>query len=383
MTRTGIARAANVLFACFLFYTGVAVAGPAGDGFEKADKPLAVNEAGIAASDAVLVSVRGLNFGEIGYGVELKHIRAALYYLAGKDLGVIQQEGLERYLEFLKQTDPYVVEKPLYFPPDYLTEFLKARLPETGRKYELVPFDWSRDWDQSFSQARMLSGWMEQVYAVAAKHNKPVYVLAHSWGSVLMHCVLNRLAARHSPVRVEKFITMGSPLAPGPFWMRAAVDIGLIKELFPLKARKPGNVGRWINLWALRDRVSSDIAAADLNIRVDATADPARAALRKIIDSRLRGQFAGKEAGGKFEEYDAEGMAGISKEEFAARMLAGEQADREKLGDYTQARRELQKLNSTSVWHGAYFSGVQINLKTLDSVYVNDVVREYMLPLLK
>lgn len=318
-----------------------------------ADIPrLTINTSEIAKCDVVLISVRGMNFGEIGYILELKHLQAALGYLTGHPIDAVHADGEKKYLEFLKQNDPYMVEKPLYFPATYLTEFLKARLPETGVKYALIPFDWNRDWDESYSQTKKIVEWTEQVYTEAAKQNKPVYLLAHSWGSIVSHAALQLLVKKKSPVKIKKFITMGSPLVPSSKLMKAAIYIGLIKSHMPLYVKKPANVNYWSNLWAKKDCISNAISAADENARIDESADTFRQQLTELLR-----RFGPTESDVVIPE----------KRETSPKEI----------------RADLNRLNSTSVWHGAYFSGVRVNVEALNTIYNNDAVRTFTLPQLE
>ncbi|MDD4004331.1 MAG: hypothetical protein PHW69_03910 [Elusimicrobiaceae bacterium] len=340
-----------------------------------------LNEAEIAGSDAVLLSVRGLSFIRFGYGIELRHIKGAVDYLSGHKNDISNMKGFEQFMSVLRQADPYSYAEPLYIPDSYLGDFLKVRMPETGRKFAIVPLDWNRDADDSRRQCELIEQWTEKAYDMAARYHKPVYIVAHSWGSVLMHSALNRLAEKNSPVRIEKWVTMGSPLRPSFFWMKVGTEIGLVKSGLELKVHKPANVKYWVNLWALRDRISNAIPAADANIRVDEDADRYRSALRKIIDSRRRAKHAAAKPGrAASARYDGETMLGISSEEFNARMDGEAENDKDMPSGYRQARSDLKLLNSTVVWHGSYFSGVVVNFKSMNKSYRNDVVRKYFLP---
>jgi len=363
-----------------LFCPGV-FAGSMGPGvLVVSSEVLKLDETEIANSDVVLLCARGLSFSRFGYGIELRHIKGVIKHLSGKDTYVSNKKGLEQYLQVLRQADPYAYDQPLYIPDSYLGDFLKARIAETGKKYAVVPLDWSRDADDSVRQSQLIDDWIEQAYAMAAKYNKPVYIVAHSWGSVLTYSVLNRMVARKSPVQIQKFVTMGSPLRPSAFWMKAAVDVGLASMGLDLKVRKPENVKSWVNLWALRDRISNAIPAADLNIRVDEDADAYRSKLRKIIDAHFYAKH-GRKSKELLNGYDGEKMLGISNDEFKVLMDGNADLDENMPPEYANIRHDLKLLNSTTVWHGSYFAGVVVNLKSTGGTYRNDVVRKYFLPL--
>ena len=88
-----------------------------------------------------------------------------------------------------------------------------------------------------------IQAWLPQVYAATSVNKKPLYVFCHSWGSVLMHHVLTALAAKGSPVRVDGFITMGSPLVPSDGLIKLFDGMELPAQDFGSQATKTGQRG--------------------------------------------------------------------------------------------------------------------------------------------
>ena len=79
-----------------------------------------------------------------------------------------------------------------------------------------------------------------EVYDTYKYSGRPVYTLAHSWGSVLSHTALHRVGRARPDVRIEKFITAGSPPAPGnrvtKLFMRFEVLKGRLQRRVPSPA---------------------------------------------------------------------------------------------------------------------------------------------------
>ncbi|MDD4003951.1 MAG: alpha/beta hydrolase [Elusimicrobiaceae bacterium] len=325
--------------------------------------PLVLDTTDIANCDAVVLSVRGLDFTEFGRGVELKNILGIYNFLSGHTRKELKAKVARQYAQML-ETDSHYYGDPLYIPRTYLNDFLVKRLPETGKKYAVVSLDWNGDAGQSARHFKQVAFWIEQACAEAAKTGKPVHLVAHSWGTVLSHAALHLLENSKSPVRIDKFITLGSPLSPSAPVLKTAIGIDLAMYGIEAKVAKPGNVGYWINLWAQKDLFSNAIEAADVNIQVDQSAEPYRLAL----SAYLHGKAA--RSGAKAVDYSND----LSDPEKTVKKIPA---------DSKQAYADLRKLNSTVIWHGSYFTGVAIKLKSLNEEYHLDSVRRYFLPILQ
>jgi hypothetical protein len=155
----------------------------------------------------------------------------------------------------------------------YLEDSLTKMLATSGKHYMVVPLRWSRNVEDTVAAEAQLQLWLPKVYAATSANKKPLYLFCHSWGTVLMHHVLTALAAQGSPVHVDKFITLGSPLVPSDGLIKLFDGMELPAQDFGSQATKPANVASWENFWGERDIFSNAIPAAGLNYRVDGGAD--------------------------------------------------------------------------------------------------------------
>jgi pimeloyl-ACP methyl ester carboxylesterase len=155
-------------------------------------------------------------------------------------------------------------------PNDYLEISLRDRLSEAGKKYLVVPMPWTRNPQKSAEAIADFKLWLVQVCDAAHKNGKPVYVVAHSWGALLVYEAMAGLAKEGSPIRVDKFVTLGSPL--GQWWLKYLAEI--VNQGWDQTVSMPANVNTWYNYWAKRDRFSASIPFANGgNFQVDAPAD--------------------------------------------------------------------------------------------------------------
>jgi hypothetical protein len=220
-----------------------------------------------AAAEArpVVISIVGVDFAEIGIGkLELAYFKKIFaFFKPGKNP---DQELFNARLAAVGE-DAAMNELYKRLPDDYLDARLAEVLP--GGKYDIAPVRWSRDPDESDAAVPLVENEIKRVFAAARAQGRPVYLVAHSWGTVLAHTALHRLAKAAPEVRVEKLITLGSPLVPGHWWLdiflNAQVSAGQLQQY----VSKPANVGRWVNLWAKNDYFSNEIAAADSNLLED------------------------------------------------------------------------------------------------------------------
>ncbi|MCX5791341.1 MAG: hypothetical protein NTY45_03860 [Elusimicrobia bacterium] len=153
-------------------------------------------------------------------------------------------------------------------PDTYLPDRL-AKLPPCAA-VTAVPFVWGRTFGDTQNALYRFVPQLIEVYDTYKNTGRPVYVLAHSWGAVLMHDVLHRVARLRPDVKIDKFITIGTPLVPrvaaiGLITGYQVSNHGLLKEV-----SKPANVLYWKNIWASRDPFSNAIPAADSNVQLDA-----------------------------------------------------------------------------------------------------------------
>jgi len=230
----------------------------------------------VKGKEAVVLSVCGVNFGAIGVGGFQADMLFWLYHRIFPDKKVDGKTARQIFqaVQALSAQDGTPDMSDLERPDDYLENVLRDQLSGAGKKVLVVPMPWTRNPQKSDAAIADFKAWLALVYDAAQKNGKPVYVVAHSWGTLLMYEALEGLAKDGSPIRVDKFVTMGSPLVPSQWWVKLFVKLEEHFQGMEQKVVKPANVKTWVNFWAKRDAFSNSIPAADGgNFRVDAPAD--------------------------------------------------------------------------------------------------------------
>lgn len=224
----------------------------------------------LAVKRPVVISIVGVDFAEIGLGkLELAYFRKIIdHFKPGKDLDEnLFSAGIAGVGKDIAMHEAYLQQAGGRLPDDYLDARLAEVLP--GGKYELVPLRWSRDPDESAATLPLIEAEIKRVFAAAKAEGRPVYLVAHSWGTVLAHTALHRLAVSSPEVRVDKLITLGSPLVPGHWWLELFLKLEINAGQLQQYVAKPPNTGWWVNLWARNDFFSNEIKAADSNLLED------------------------------------------------------------------------------------------------------------------
>lgn len=80
---------------------------------------------------------------------------------------------------------------------------------------------------------------------IEAAGDRPILLVAHSMGSIVAYDVLRRLEREAPAIRIDHFVTLGSPLGLAEVKLKVAEEHGAV--------RVPDNVGRWSNLTDPRD----------------------------------------------------------------------------------------------------------------------------------
>jgi len=303
-------KLAVVALICSLVAVCSAAARAAGDyypvefGFDPAD---------VENADAVVVSIRGLQFAKLP-----SDLPSLLMYLGHNELSVIARSpansrgGVSRggaaMLKDMRLRPDY---KP--FPPaarsrggrssvaselvdiftgtdrhmgvTYLEDSLNSGREQHGKNFVVIPLRWSTDPNDSRASINNFKLWMSEAYACARKYHKPFYVVSHSWGTVLAYQTLTELAAEGSPVHADLLMTLGSPIVPSAWWSRVFVNGEHFYNYMSAEVAKPDNVSHWVNIWALYDPISNEIPQADVNLRVDSRADELSELLQKAISN--------------------------------------------------------------------------------------------------
>ncbi len=284
------------------------------------------------AARPVVISIVGVDFTKVGIGkLEIAYFKKIIEHFkpGHRPDQAAFDDGLRAVEKDLADCELYKGDACGRQPDDYLDSRLAQVL--SAERYEIVPVRWSRDPDESEAAVPLVEAEIRRISSKARAEGRPVYLVAHSWGTVLAHTALHRLAVTDPGVRVDRLITLGSPLVPSTWWLNVFVKHEIDAGHLQRYVSKPANVGRWVNLWAKNDYFSNEIKAADLNLREDGqTAD---------LERRVK--------------------------------LAAEQ-------DHSlrpEALRDLFFLKSLKAWHFAYIFDFHVYLKTLRRAYDRSIFR--------
>lgn len=274
-----------------------------------------------AAGKPVVITIVGVDFAEVGFGkLELAYFKDILGHLIG--MHSLDVSLFERKMEAVRAD---IAGNDAYgkLPDNYLDARLAAVLPPG--KYDIAPIRWSRDPDESAAAVPLVEAEIRRIVKAAKAEGRPVYLVAHSWGTILAHTALHRLAKSAPEVKIDKLITLGSPLVPGHWWLEIFLKYQIKEGQLQSYVAKPANVALWLNLWAYNDFFSNRIAAADRNMLVDGDTRELEAQVKRAaeLNHSLR----------------------------------------------PEALRDLFFLKSIKGWHFAYIMDFQVFLKTLKKGY--------------
>lgn len=246
-------------------------------------------------TNPVIVTVPGISFGELGWGpLELKKLIALLKKLFPDSFllhGPLTPNLPEQYLqdtdleqafenEMIAADNPgadinseiltgvLTTHKPR-LPVSYLEDRLENLAEYDPARVTVIPFHWSRDPADTHLVLPRFEKKLAYVYDSYKNSGRPIYILSHSWGSVLMHTTMHRLEKSRPDVKIAKFVTLGSPLVPNNPVLKIFIWLKVNRENLEKIVSKPANLGYWENIWAYRDLCSNSIPAADKNIQVD------------------------------------------------------------------------------------------------------------------
>lgn len=288
-----------------------------------------------ASPAPVIITVPGLSFAQIGpEALELKTIKNLIHFffpkknVAGTDLAPGYEAALRGYY-MLEDGEPLPAAgaRTSRVPDNYIEEKLKDLPGYAGLDLVVLPFHWSRDPDDTDTVIPVLAENIAAVYDKYKDTGRPVFILSHSWGTLLSHSALQRLSRTRPDLRINRWITMGSPLMPNNFLVDLFVKIGVKKEDLERTVSKPAIVRQWRNLWALRDIFSNEIKAADGNDQVDL---PVKGIEPRLIDLMLHNKLLKKDA-----------------------------------------RKDLITLRNPDTWHESYFYDYRATLRSLhEDIYI-------------
>jgi hypothetical protein len=306
------------------------------------------NPRDVKGKDAVVLSVCGLNFGAIG--ARGFYVSTALWYYHKLFPDRKVDEQTSREISHSVQAVGAASGTPdvstlIGSRGDHLEGYLRKELAGRGKNYLVVSLPWTRNPQKSDPAIADFKIWLTEVYNAAHRNGAPVYVVAHSWGTLLIYEALDGLAKEGSPVHVDKFITMGSPLVPSPWWVKRFVKTEEHSQKLELQeVAKPANVKTWFNYWAKRDEFSNSIPAADGgNFQVDIPADPLEAKMM----------------------YEILKNPGLSKTSHETRAAI---------------EKDLASLHSLISWHLSYMSGYHKSFPSIGGHLDVDVFGPEILP---
>lgn len=265
---------------------------------------------------AIVATVAGIAPERLGVGVELGQLEALWRWMFPEKTP--DTKRLAKDVAALR-LGSFAADFAFMGPDDYLAEAARAAGQRNNLTFEVANLSWSRDPSRTVAEIARMKALLKSLSASAG--DRPIILICHSWGSILAHEALTRLAAEGHPVRVRRFVTFGSSLAPTRLFVWLFKRYHQITHGVSWSVAKPPGVEVWINFWAAHDCYSGPINAADLNIQVDAEVPP--------LIERLRQ---------------------------AARSGA----------PWNTVEKDLFALTNAGRWHGSYFNGFKARLQSLN-----------------
>lgn len=275
--------------------------------------------------------VHGVYANEIGCVLEFKHIKWLFSLITGGSKAIKPGVTVQSVTDMIRWQAESTAIIGSRTDNDYVVTMLSRVKGLTGSNAELVKIEWSRDPGDSYGTVIRFKSDLLALQQRAIAENRPFYLIAFSWGSVLLYESLCDLHEEGRPIYVDRFVSMGSPLIPSGFIARVFVTIEIVKEQLALYVRKPNNVGVWTNLYSEYDDFCGPIKAADANI---ATHFPAMPVVQQLED--------------------AQGWA-----------------------NYLTVRRDLSNMRSTLMWHMSYFLNISVPVETFGYTYTQDLITPY------
>ncbi|NLO91022.1 MAG: hypothetical protein GX410_03380 [Elusimicrobia bacterium] len=262
---------------------------------------------------ARIAVMEGVDFGKMGIGLELRHLKRLWEMIfPGKPFDA---QTAEQALRAARERGVYPETDDGKYSPTYLEDAFKKLAADNGSGALVFEIYWNRDVDDTELAVKNTKAALLDISNRADRAGVPLYLAGHSWGTVLLYTALMDLQDEGRTVRVEKLITMGSPLMPERAWLKAFVWFEAARARIRKALVKPAGVKRWVNYYADRDIISSSLERADSNVRTDSKAD----------------------------EYEA---------------LLKQQGT-------PQSRKELSKLRSAALWHRAYYTDFTLELGSI------------------
>lgn len=157
---------------------------------------------------------------------------------------------------------------------DKYLEFTFYSMQDFSKKnIQAETYIWSRNAKDSAIAVEGLIARITELSQKAKLENKALHIVAHSWGSLLSHTALHRLSRTDSNIKIDNFITAGSPLIPSNAIVGRFVKKMVKKGGLEQQVSKPINVKNWVNVWGKRDMISNFIPQSTCNRQTDLEAD--------------------------------------------------------------------------------------------------------------
>jgi hypothetical protein len=238
----------------------------------------------------IVITVSGLDWHNVGIlGIKVKYLIKIWTELFPGQPHPSEKELIARMSELEPDEADPADEDALRAQEQKAQDYLAIALRDSAQKNHLdldvIDFPWS--YDPLYTNGA-ISNFETKLLALRddpTTCGQPLYIVAHSWGTVLMYEALTRLQRKGQVIEVQRFVTLGSPLVPHKLWTLVFKEISDIEHHLQRRVTKPKGVRKWINLWADHDYFSNSVSAADENIRVDQDAKPFEDELKPLLKS--------------------------------------------------------------------------------------------------
>lgn len=176
----------------------------------------------------------------------------------------------ESYKNFKEEVLEMAEVESRYSGDDYLEKAIKSHIPDFAqRNIYIENYVWSRN---ALDSAEALPGLIKKIENLsekAVRENKPFYIWAHSWGTLLSHTALHRINRTNPGLTVAIWVTCGSPLVPSNKIVRTFASYMIAKGGLEKTVSQPGNVVSWVNVWGKHDLISNEIKQCHINYEMD------------------------------------------------------------------------------------------------------------------
>lgn len=264
---------------------------------------------------AIVATVAGITPGRLGVGIKLGQLEQLWRWLFPGQAP--DGKALAKELAALRAANA-AGDFAFMGPDDYLADAARAAGERNHLDFEVANIPWSRDPSKTVAEIESVKAMLRNLSQEAGA--RPLYLICHSWGSVLAHEALTRLAREGRPVRVRRFVTFGSTLAPTRVYTWLFKRYHQVTHGVSWTVAKPEGVEVWVNFWASNDPYSGPIKAADHNVQVDTGVPPLVVRLKQAA------------------------RGGVP---------------------WNTVEKDLYALTNGGRWHGSYFNGFKARLEAL------------------